>query len=238
MKDKAVLTNLSWPCRFPSEKLGPMSCQSSRLPGANSFNAPPNPVNPVGRRSFLSTSLLTVGGMFAATAPSKALSLMSGKSNLDLSRLPQEWVRRQGANLHAYARYLSSLRLKHIGVQEVIEAHAKRKGSVWNTLPSHDYWRHMSLTLRVADEISARLGTSVKNVTSAYRSPSYNARCPGAKPKSYHKRNYALDLKFHASTYTVARVARNIREEGKFRGGIGRYSGFTHVDTRGYNADW
>ena len=96
----------------------------------------------------------------------------------------------------------------------------------------------MSETLRVADEISVRLGTSVKIVTSAFRSPSYNARCPGAKPNSCHKQNFALDLSFHASTHSVARAARNIREEGKFRGGVGRYSSFTHVDTRGYNVDW
>ena len=62
----------------------------------------------------------------------------------------------------------------------------------------------------LADEISVRLGTSVRTVTSAFRSPSYNARCPGAKPNSYHKRNNALDLKFHASPYAVVRAARSI----------------------------
>ena len=92
--------------------------------------------------------------------------------------------------------------------------------------------------LLVADEVASRLGTSVRVVTSAYRSPAYNARCSGAMPNSYHKQNYALDLKFHASPSVVARIARNVREEGKFRGGVGRYSGFTHIDTRGYNADW
>lgn len=182
--------------------------------------------------------MLTAGGLFAATCPVEALSHFSGKSGLDVSKLPSEWVRRQGPDLHAYARYLTSLRLRHIAVQDVIAAHAKRKGSVWNIIPPRKDWMHMSQTLRVADEISARIGTSVEHVTSAFRSPSYNARCPGAKPNSYHKKNYALDLKFHASTYTVARVARSIRQEGKFRGGVGRYSGFTHVDTRGYNADW
>lgn len=210
-----------------------MSCQSLRPVGVES----PSSV-PVGRRSFLSATLLTAGGLFAGMSPTTAISLYSGKSNLDLSALPDEWVRRQGANVHAYARYLSALRLKHISVQDVIASHARKKGSVWNSLPPRENWSHMSQTLRVADEISARLGTSVKNVTSAYRCPSYNARCPGAKPNSYHKRNFALDLKFHASNYQVVRVARSIRDEGKFRGGIGRYTGFTHVDTRGYNVDW
>ncbi|NNC88840.1 MAG: DUF882 domain-containing protein [Akkermansiaceae bacterium] len=140
--------------------------------------------------------------------------------------------------MHAYARYLSSLRFRHLGVEDIIAAHARRKGSVWNTIPPRQYWRNMKRTLLVADEVAARLGSSVQVVTSAYRSPAYNARCRGAMPNSFHKQNYALDLQFHASPYTVARVARSVREEGKFRGGVGRYSGFTHIDTRGYNADW
>ena len=90
----------------------------------------------------------------------------------------------------------------------------------------------------MADEVASRLGSSVRVVTSAYRTPAYNARCSGAMPNSYHKQNYALDLQFFASPYTVARVARSVREEGTFRGGVGRYPSFTHIDTRGYNADW
>jgi hypothetical protein len=230
MKTMAALTNLSWSALSPSGRMILMSCQSLRL------SAPI--AHPTARRSFLRGSLLTATGLFVATKPIHALSVFSGASNLDTSKLPSEWVRRQGGELHSYARYLSSLGLKHISVQDVIEAHAKLKGNIWNALPPREGWSRMSRTLRVADEISVRLGTSVKDVTSAFRSPSYNARCPGAKPNSFHKKNFALDLKFHASTYAVARVARSIRQEGKFRGGVGRYSGFTHVDTRGYNADW
>jgi hypothetical protein len=212
-----------------------MSCLSDRHEG-DSLSHPQS--SPPGRRSFVRASFLTAGGLFAATHVTQALSVFSGRSNLDTSQLPKEWVLRQGSLLHSYARYLSSLRLKHISVQDIILSHAKCKGRIWNALPPRSEWSHMSRTLRVADEISVRLGSSVSSVTSAFRSPAYNARCPGAKPNSYHKRNFALDLKFHASTYAVARAARSIREEGKFRGGVGRYTGFTHVDTRGYNADW
>ncbi|HAO95123.1 MAG TPA: hypothetical protein DCQ96_03615 [Verrucomicrobiales bacterium] len=190
------------------------------------------------RRGFLRASLLTAGGMFASAGVTQGVSVFSGQSDLNVNELPAEWVRRQGPLLHAYGRYLSALRLRHISVQQIITSHARKKGSVWNALPGRESWRQMSQTLRVADEIAVRLSTSVKGVTSAFRSPSYNARCPGAKPNSLHKDNIALDLQFHASTYAVARAARNIREEGKFRGGVGQYTGFTHVDTRGYNVDW
>ena len=45
-------------------------------------------------------------------------------------------------------------------------------------------------------------------------------------------------MKYYASSYTVTRIAKSIRQEGRFQGGIGRYSAFTHMDTRGYNVDW
>ena len=189
-----------------------MPCEPRRRTGDP---LPPVETPSTSRRAFLSGSLLTASGLFAGMTPAVARSLYSGSANLDVRELPNEWVRRQGSELHAYARYLSALRLRHITVQQVIASHAKRKGSIWNNLPDRENWRHMSETLRVADEISVRLGTSVKLVTSAFRSPSYNARCPGAKPNSCHKENVALDLKFHASTWAVARAARRPVRRGR-----------------------
>ena len=197
------------------------------------------PSSPCNRRAFLRTAAFSAGGFLAAAPASEAFSLFGRRSQLDLSIFPSSWLRRTSErDLHSYAKYLSSLRLKHIGTEQILLAHAKRKGSLWNSLPPRRFWRNMGQTLWVADEIADRLGGSVKAVTSAYRSPSYNARCPGAKPNSYHKQNYALDLQFYASPWTVSRIARSIRQEGHFQGGIGRYPGFTHVDTRGYNVDW
>ena len=197
------------------------------------------PSSPCNRRAFFRTAALAAGGLVAGSGTSEAFSLFGRRSQLDLSIFPRTWLRRTSdRDLHAYAKYLFSLRLKHIGVEQVLMAHAKSKGSLWNCLPPRRYWRNMGQTLWVADEIADRLGGSVKEVTSAYRSPSYNARCPGAKPNSFHKQNFALDLQFYASPWTVSRIARSIRQEGHFQGGIGRYPGFTHLDTRGYNVDW
>lgn len=192
----------------------------------------------LGRRSFLVTSALTASAIIAQNQASSAFALFGKRTKIDTSKFPKEWVRRNGGELHAYARYLNSLRLRHIDTDEVLMAHAKQKGSLWNTLPPRSMWKNMGRTLWVADEISHRLGGTIRDITSAYRSPSYNARCRGAKPNSYHKKNYALDIKYHASPWTVARIAKSIREEGRYQGGVGRYSSFTHVDTRGYNVDW
>lgn len=210
---------------------------SEHTPLHTDSSSSPN-LSKLGRRSFIVTAALSAGAIIAQNQASSAFALFGKRTTIDTSQFPKEWVRRNGGELNAYARYLGSLRLRHIGTEDVLMAHAKQKGSLWNTLPPRSMWKNMGRTLWVADEISHRLGGSVKDITSAYRSPSYNARCPGAKPNSYHKKNYALDVKFYASPSTVARIAKSIRQEGRFQGGVGRYSSFTHVDTRGYNVDW
>ncbi len=156
----------------------------------------------------------------------------------DLSDLPAEWVARQGSNLKAYAGYLGSLKLKHLTVHQVIEAHAKQRGTVWNTLPPRALWRQMVPTLRVIDRLCQEMEQPVAEIVSAYRCPAYNARCAGARSGSWHQANVAVDVKFAAAASTVAQTARTLRSRGLFRGGVGRYSGFTHVDTRGQNVDW
>lgn len=158
---------------------------------------------------------------------------------MDISTLPSTWVRVEGEQkIQTYARYLEGLRLKYVTPLQVIEAHAKSRGGVWNGLPPKSMWRSMANTLKAADHVAATLGRPVTEVTSAYRSPAYNRRCPGAKSRSYHMQNVALDLKFAASPGSVAGAARRVRSSGIFKGGIGRYSGFTHIDTRGTNVDW
>ncbi len=190
------------------------------------------------RRSFLTTSAIAVGGIISSPSVSSA-ALFRHSTPIDLSFLPDSWVRREGdRTLQAYARYLKGLRLKFVTPEQVIKAHARRKGSVWNSLPPMSMWRSMGSTLKAADRLAATIGMPVKTVTSAYRSPAYNRRCPGAKRNSWHMRNYALDLQFSTSTYKVAQAARYIRDKGYFKGGVGRYSSFVHIDTRGHNADW
>jgi hypothetical protein len=157
---------------------------------------------------------------------------------IDLSGLPAEWVALQGRNLKDYVAYLGSLKLQRVSVLQVIEAHAKERGSVWNSLPPRNLWRQMVPTLRVVDRVCQELGQPVKEIVSAYRSPAYNARCAGARSGSWHQANVAVDVKFPVHASTVAQTARTLRSRGLFRGGVGRYSGFTHVDTRGQNVDW
>lgn len=190
------------------------------------------------RRRFLATAGIVTGSLAMSVQNSSAFFFFGGKTNLNTDELPQEWVQKQGKDLHDYARHIAKHRLEKVTVNQVIKAHARNKGSVWNNIPPRSMWDNMIPTLQAADKIAMALGTELKEVTSAYRCPKYNARCPGAKPRSYHMQNVALDLMFNTSQARVARVARELRNNGVFKGGVGRYSIFTHIDTRGYNADW
>lgn len=159
-------------------------------------------------------------------------------SKIDLPDLPEEWARAQGSYLPEYSRYLTGLKLVAISPQQVIEAHAKNKGSIWNTLPPKTWWTRMGYTLRVADRIAKEMGVNQVEVISAYRCPAYNAHCDGAKSGSWHQANVAVDVKFSASPSKVTAAARNLRDRGLFKGGVGGYWNFTHIDTRGENINW
>jgi len=138
----------------------------------------------------------------------------------------------------SYERYIASLRLRYISPNELLEPHYNRCRGVRNCLPPKSIWSKMEPTLRVADEVRRRLGLRIVRINSAYRSPYYNSRVRGAARDSYHIKNQALDIKFACRASTAAYVARQLRAEGFFSGGIGIYSTFIHIDTRGTNATW
>jgi Peptidase M15 len=156
----------------------------------------------------------------------------------DVTSLPPDWVRHQGSLLREYTGYLSRLKLKAILPSQVIEAHAKSKGAVWNCLPPKAWWSRMGYTLRVADRIAAEMNVHQVEVVSAYRCPAYNAHCEGAKVGSWHQANVAVDVKFPVRPSQVTATARNLRDRGLFKGGVGGYWNFTHIDTRGENMNW
>lgn len=213
----------------------------------------PEKTSNLSRRHALGGLGLVSLGLAATTTPAAAfLSLsQSPKVNvrtskprnapvegrIDLSDLPEEWVR-NNTSLVEYTRYLYSLKLKQVCPKQVIEAHAKKKGELWNVLPPKVWWIRMGYTLRVVDRIALEMGVREVEVISAYRSPAYNARCAGAKRGSWHQANVATDVKFPVKASQVTASARHLRNLGLFKGGIGGYWNFTHIDTRGQNINW
>ncbi len=79
-------------------------------------------------------------------------------------------------------------------------------------------------------------GASI-SITSGYRSPQHNRRVGGAT-RSRHMAGEAADFNVSGvSPRTVQDKVEELIAEGKMKqGGLGRYSGFTHYDIRGYRA--
>ncbi len=164
--------------------------------------------------------------------------LDGGSTSPSRSEMPPSLRGVIGGNVEAYKKFLNRLGLRKISLQKIIESHAKARGNVHNTLPPRQLWNNIRKTLLAMDKVALRLGEPVGEVLSVYRSPAYNAKCAGAKSNSYHIRNNAIDVRFNSSPKRVAAMARDLRKAGLFQGGVGRYPGFIHLDTRGSNADW
>lgn len=90
-----------------------------------------------------------------------------------------------------------------------------------------------SLLLRL-EALRAKLGGKSITVNSGYRCSKHNAAV-GGEAGSYHMQSVAADIQVSGvAPSTVANNAESIFGNG----GLGRYSGFTHVDVRGYNSRW
>ncbi len=208
------------------------------------------------RRRMLSTLGLTGFGLLAASsaasaftakktavAPKVSIPTAGNRPNTHAIRyapiqdLPEEWTARNSA-ADAYLRYLKSLNLRSVSPQQVLESHAKAHGTVWNSLPPKTWWNRMGYVLKVVDRVAREMNVSEVEIISAYRSPAYNARCSGAKTGSWHQANIAADVKFPVRASKVTATARELRDLGLFKGGVGGYWNFTHIDARGHNINW
>jgi hypothetical protein len=189
----------------------------------------------VGRRRFL--------GWISAAACGAMFSVREAKAGLFYSTkavegIPKSWVDAKGLDVLRYANYIKALKLKNVTPYMVLYPHFKTRGRRKNSLPPRYMWRNIATTLRVIDALSSRMRATPKELVSIYRSPTYNRAVRG-RSQSQHLHNRAVDIQFNGvSAYTVSSVVRKMRSEGAFKGGVGRYSSFTHIDTRGHNADW
>jgi hypothetical protein len=151
--------------------------------------------------------------------------------------MPQTGIALDDPEAGAYGIFLATANLKNISVPLILKPHGNRHGRVQNCLPPKTLWKNILPTLRVADKVAGEMGERII-LRSIYRSPEYNASCPGAAKWSQHLTNRAIDFEMQSSPQTVAKVVRGLRDKGAFRGGVGVYRSFVHIDTRGHNADW
>jgi len=140
------------------------------------------------------------------------------------------------------------IKILGMSTEQRFELYATRiRDGVKNSLPHESLWPNIVPTLVVADELRELVGVPL-TITSAYRSPAYNAAV-GGEANSFHMRFMALDLiPAGISPRSLAAAAKKLRGRTfkvpntnahfTFRGGIGTYSSFVHIDTRGYDANW
>ena len=193
------------------------------------------------RRQILNgLGMAGLGCLFAGAASSasaeEVVLRVGGQDNK--LHLPEEWLRRN-RYASSYQRYIRSLKLKSVDPAQFIASHAKERRGVWNSLPPRNDWKRMGYVLKVVDRIAKEMNVKEVEIISAYRSDAYNARCYGAKKGSWHKENVAVDVSFaDTRPSSVTRTSRELRKLGLFRGGVGGYRNFTHIDARGFNVDW
>ncbi|HLM67120.1 MAG TPA: D-Ala-D-Ala carboxypeptidase family metallohydrolase [Longimicrobium sp.] len=119
------------------------------------------------------------------------------------------------------------------------DAHGNRRSAGFglNGDPPSNLWGNVIPTIQILDALRAELGAPIR-IISAYRTPAYN-RAIGGALRSYHTTFQAIDFVAARGTPSVwAQELKEMRHAGLFKGGIGLYRGFVHVDTRGWNADW
>lgn len=91
----------------------------------------------------------------------------------------------------------------------------------------------LSTRLRTLDEALERTGGAVR-VNSGYRCPAHNRKVGGVS-NSRHMSGEAVDLApIHPQTFTpadlLALINRELGTEGDYKGGLGLYRSFVHMD--------
>jgi len=144
-------------------------------------------------------------------------------------------------SIEEFDKWVESLGLKHFQPHEVRflgnSHYASGKAQGKNGLPPKALRSRLEPVLRAADEARERLGCTII-ILSAYRTPIYNKAIGGAM-YSRHMSCDALDLA--APKVPAAKlhsVLIQLRKEGYFTGGIGKYPDFTHIDNRGTNVNF
>lgn len=154
-----------------------------------------------------------------------------------------DWLRRDKADKdiprkgETFEQYIDRQGFYYFTGAELARYFTRKRGDTQNDYPSRILWKNFLPTLKLVDDLRHTLGCPVR-ITSHYRSPAYNKAVGGAS-LSQHKAFRAADVQADGATpHEVYKILKLWRDQGRFQGGLGLYSTFVHVDTRGTNADW
>ncbi|MGH6803602.1 MAG: glycoside hydrolase family protein [Methyloceanibacter sp.] len=142
-----------------------------------------------------------------------------------------------------FTNYVQALGLKYFKPYEFLimgHQHSNPNSPAFglNKKPPQKLWPRIGPTAHILDRARELLGAPIMTL-SVYRSPEYNKKIAGAT-HSEHMNFTAIDFQVKANSGPAewAGVLRQMRQSGLFKGGIGVYPSFVHVDTRGVNRDW
>lgn len=143
---------------------------------------------------------------------------------------------------HKFSNFLASIGLRYFHYREFLTLGAQNLSGPAqgkNSYPPEELWENIVPTAKVLEELRRILGAEI-HLSSVYRSPAYNAAIPGAAGGSMHMRFCATDFSCVDGRGSVwwAEQLKALRDAGMFRGGIGVYPTFVHVDTRGENVNF
>ncbi len=145
------------------------------------------------------------------------------------------------ATVDAFRGFMEQAQLTHFDPAEFLTLGAshfvKGPGQGLNAAPPQSLWPNIMQTAQVLDKLRDRLNAPIR-ISSAYRTKPYNTAIDGAA-NSWHLQFRACDIIVDGvPPAKVADMLQKMKDEGEFKGGVGLYRGFTHVDTRGKNVYW
>ncbi len=128
--------------------------------------------------------------------------------------------------------------IRHFSAKEVLFRGARDALLRINTDPPRQLWPNIIPTLRALDALRAILGKPLLLV-SIYRCPPYNRAIGGAR-NSQHVQFRACDVRSdHVRPSRIHAALLEMRDDGAWSGGLGKYNSFVHIDTRpSGNASW
>lgn len=133
--------------------------------------------------------------------------------------------------------FIDGLNLRYFKGREFTPYWDRTRNGIKNTVPPASLWPNIVPTLQVLNLLRTRLGTPLY-LNSTYRSSAYN-RAVGGVGDSMHSQFRAIDFSSdHVSPRRLHQYLMELRRNGIFKGGLGLYQTFVHIDTRGRNADW
>ena len=127
-----------------------------------------------------------------------------------------------------FQKLLDRQGIKYFSAKEVFFLGNSNSFLKCNAIPSQALWPNIIPTLYAADAIRERLGVPIQ-ILSGYRNEAYNKAIGGARG-SYHTRFMAIDITAKVSIPDLVKIAKDVRAEKIFTGGIGTYAGFVHID--------